>query len=326
MTKRLVSAFLLICMLLTVLPALAAATEEEWNASCSWVIARDTTLYSASFRDDAATSTDLYRFTAFGTISAGSRVTVRSTSGSMREIHYWSNGARSAWVEDTAVRWVGSSSADDSAESGVSTGGGAAAEKVKSSGVWADLPVTMEVGDGESQRVTIEQLGTAQSIVFDGRQMLTVATEDLHWETEAPDDQRLAIIHAPKTGKATLRASPSSKAKSLGQCMAGRIVVVLKVGTTFTRVVYDGKEGCVLTSALVLCGAVPEADFSSATFSYKGRTDSSATISVYTATNARRKIDQWRVGNTVVTLGESGSWTEIEIDGWHGWCKTAYLE
>ena len=136
----------------------------------------------------------------------------------------------------------------------------------------------------------------------------------------------VAVIYAPKTGKATLRASASTKAKSLGQCEAGRIVVVLKGGSTFTRVLYDGKEGCILTSALTLCGAVPEEDFSTATLSYKGRTDSSATISVYTATNGKRRIDQWRVGNDVVVLDENGSWTEVEIDGWHGFVKSDYLQ
>lgn len=333
MTKRLLSALLLLAAILMTLPALAASTEEEWNASCNWVISRDTTLYSASFRDDVTTSTDLYQFTPFDVISAGSRVSIRSTSGDMREIYYWSGGKRSAWVESSAVRWAGGGSSSSGSSGSLSTstdiGGsssGSSDKAVKPSGVWENLKVTLYLGEGESIPVTLEVLGTAQSVVFDGEKMLTVSTEDLYWDTEAGEDQRLGIIYAPKTGKATLRASASSKAKNIGQCEAGRIVVVLKVGKTYTRILYDGKEGCVLTDALTLCGAVPEEDVSTAILSYKGRTDSSATISVYTAKNANRKIRQWRVGNEVVTFGESGSWTEIEIDGWHGWCKSAYLE
>lgn len=333
MMKRLVPILLIVAALLLALPALAASTEEEWNASCNWVISHDTTLYTASFREDATTTTDLYNFTAFSTISAGSRVSIRSSSGSMREIYYWNGGKRSAWVEDSAVRWASNTNTGSESTGGSSGSlststnlGGGSSKQVRSSGVWADLDVTLYLGEGESKPVTIEVLGTAQSVVYDGKEMLTVNTEDLYWETEAEDDQRLAIIYAPKTGKATLRASASTKAKSLGQCEAGRIVVVLKVGKTFSRVVYEGEEGCVLTSALTLCGAVPQEDFSTATLAYKGRTDSSATISVYTSKSADRKIKQWRVGNEVVTFGESGSWTEIEIDGWHGWCKSAYLE
>ena len=340
MKKRLYAVLMLLCALLMAFPALAASTQEEWDASCNWVISRSTTLYSASFKDEA-TGTDLYDFKPFGTISAGERVSIRSSSGSMREIYYWNGGTRSAWVEDSAVRWAGggssgsestggSSSSGSSSSGNVSTstnlGGSSRKPAVKPSGVWEDLDVTLYLGEGESKSVTIEKLGTAQCVVYDGKEMLTVNTEDLYWETEADDYQRLGIVYAPKTGKATLRASASTKAKSLGQCEAGRIVVVLKVGSTFTRVLYDGKEGCILTSALTLCGAVPEEDFSTATLSYKGRTDSSATISVYTEKNAKRKIRQWRVGNGVVTLNESGTWTEIEIDGWHGWCKSDYLE
>ena len=329
--KRLLPIILLIAALLLCMPALAASTEAEWNASCNWVISYNTTLYSGYVREDATTSTDLYEFKPFGSIAAGSRVSIRSSSGGMREINYWNGGRRTAWVADSAVRWAGGSSSGSTGSTGssgsVSTStnmGGS--RKPQSSGVWAALDVQLYLGEGESKPVSLEVLGTAQSIVFDGEEMLTVSTEDLYWETEADDDQRLGIIYAPKTGKATLRASASSKARSLGQCEDGRIVVVLKVGSTFSRVLYDGMEGCVLTSALTLCGAVPEEDFSTATLSYKGRTDSSATISVFTSRSADRKIDQWRVGNTVVTLGETGSWTEIEIDGWHGWCKTAYLE
>ncbi|MGN0793046.1 MAG: hypothetical protein ACI4MG_01085 [Aristaeellaceae bacterium] len=322
MMKRLLPILLLLTAILLAVPALAESTEEEWNASCNWIISRDTTLYSASFRDDATTLTDLYEFKPFGSIAAGSRVSIRSSAQGMREIYYWNGGKRSAWVEDTAVSWAGGASA---ITGGSSTGSGTSGA-VKSSGVWKDLDVTLYLSETESKSVTLEVLGTAQSVVFDGTEMLTVNTENLFWETEADEDQRLAVIYAPKTGKATLRASASTKAKSLGQCEAGRIVAVLKVGTVFTRIMYDGKEGCVLTDALILCGAVPPEDFATATLCYKDRTDSSATISVYTEKNANRKIKQWRVGNQVVTLGENGTWTEIEIDGWHGWCKTAYLK
>lgn len=308
----------LLCMLLMTSAALAASTEEEWNESCNWVIAYDTTLYSGAFRDDATTMTDLYEFNAFGSIAAGARVSIRSSSSGMREIYYWENGKRSAWVEADAVKWAGGSSSSGSAAG--------SSRKTASSGIWADFDVTWVQEDGTETDVTLETLGTAECVVFDGDEMHTVPTSQLVWETEAPEEQRLAVIYAPKTGKCTLRASASSSAKSLGQCDAGRIVVVLKVGKVYTRILYEGKEGCVLNSTLEFYPVAEDGAYGDATLSYKGRTDSSATISVYTATDADRKIEQWRVGNDVVTLGESGSWTEIEIDGWHGFVKTAYLE
>lgn len=336
MKKRLYAMLLLAAALLMSLGelALAATTKEEWDASCNWVITHNATLYSASFNDDVTTGTDLYVFEPFGTIAAGERVSIRSSASGMREINYWNGGQRSAWVEDSAVRWAGPSSGSGSSGS-VSTGTNIGGSSGSSSGgrrrvtitdTWEALDVSLIREDGSTVPVTLQVLGTAQCVVYDGKQLLTVPTEDLVWDTEADDDHRLAVIYAPKSGKATLRASASSKAKAIGQCEDGRIVVVLKVGSTFTRILYDGKEGCVLTAALNFTGAVPEGDFSVATLAYKGRTDTSATISVFTAKSAKRKIKQWRVGNEVVVISESGSWTEVEIDGWHGWVKSAYVE
>lgn len=338
MKKRLIACLLLAAALLMCFGemALAAATKEEWDASCNWVITHNATLYSASYNDDVTTGTDLYVFEPIGTIAAGERVSIRSSASGMREINYWNGGQRTAWVEDSAVRWAGSSSGSGSSgnvSTGTNIGGSSGSSSGSSSGrrvtitdTWEALDVSLIQEDGSTKSVTLQVLGTAQCVVYDGKQLLTVPTEDLIWDTEADDDHRLAVIHAPKTGKATLRASASNKAKSLGQCEDGRIVVVLKVGKTYTRILYDGKEGCVLTAALSFTGAVPVGDFSTATLAYKGRTDTSATISVYTAKSAKRKIKQWRVGNEVVVISESGSWTEVEIDGWHGWVKSAYLE
>ncbi|MBR3764585.1 MAG: hypothetical protein IKK57_08590 [Clostridia bacterium] len=337
MKKRLYACLLLAAALLMSFGemALAASTKEEWDASCNWVISHSATLYSASYNDDVTTDTDLYTFTPIGTIAAGERVSIRSSANGMREIYYWNGGKRSAWVEDSAVRWDGGSSSGSSGSSGsVSTGTNIGGSSGSSSGrrrttvtdTWEALDLNLIQEEGETQPVTLQVLGTAQCVVYDGKQLLTVPTEDLVWDTEADDDHRLAIIYAPKTGKATLRASASNKAKSIGQCEDGRIVVVLKVGSTYTRILYDGKEGCVLTAALTFTGSVPVGEFSTAELAYKGRTDTSATISVYTAKNAKRKIKQWRVGNEVVVISESGSWSEVEIDGWHGWVKSAYLE
>lgn len=328
MMKRLIPILLLCAALLLTLPALAASTEEEWNASCNWVISQNTTLYSASFGEDATTATDLSVFKPFGTISAGAKVSIRSSANGMREIYYWNGGKRSAWVEDSAVRWAGSSSGSSSSgSSGSTTGTNLGSRKtVKSSGVWKALDVTLYLGEGETMPVSLEQLGTAECIVFDGEAMQTVLTENLYWETKAEDDQRLGIVYAPKTGKATLRASDSTKAKSLMQCKAGMIVVVLEVDDLFTRVMCEGKEGYILTNALTLCGAVPEEDFTHATLAYKGRTNTSSTVPVYSARTSGWKIKQWRVGNEVVKLNEVGKWSEIEIEGWHGWVKTEYLK
>lgn len=345
MMKRLIAGLLLVCILLTAVPAFAASTKEEWDASVNWVIAYSTTLYSASYAD-VTSGTDLYEFSPIGSIAAGERVSIRSASGSMLEIYYWRSGKRSAWVNESAVIWAGGSSSSGGSSSGSSggsgsssggsattgtdlpsySGGGSPRRAVKSNGIWDNFDVTWVQEDGTETGVIIQTLGTAQCEVFDGEQMLTVPTEQLEWETEADDEHRLAVIYAPRTGKCTLRESASSKAKAIDQCDAGRIVIVLRVGEAWTRILYEGKEGLVLNSTLEFYPVVPVDEFDTATLVYKGRTNSTATISLYASASTSQRIDQWRVGNEVVTLGEKGNYTEVEIDGWHGFVKTEYLD
>lgn len=352
MTKRLIAAVLLLCVLLTAMPALAL-TKEEWNDSCSWKIAYSTTLYSAT-ESDVTSSTDLYEFTPIGSIAAGEKVSIRGTYGGMLQIYYFNGGKRSAWVAESAVVWSGTSSSGSGSGSGnsgsgnsgsgshttgtdIKPGGGSSSgggsrkpAAVKSNGIWEDLKVTwVQVDEQQNEtrtKVILQALGTAQSVVYDGKKMHTVPTSELEWETEASDEQRLAVIYAPRTGKCTLRASASSSAKALAQCDAGRIVIVLRVGEVYTRILYNGKEGLVLNSTLQFCGVAAEGDYDVGTLIYKGRTDTSATISIYTEASTSRRIDQYRVGNEIVIFGENGEFTEAEIDGWHGFVKTQYID
>lgn len=317
MMKKIFALALTLCLILTALPALAIDTQEEWDDYCNWVIAYDATLYSATYIDDA-TTTDIVEYEAIGSIAAGSRVSVRATSGDMRQIYYWNGGRKSAWIEKDAVRWDGKGQSSSSS--------GQKRNTTKISDAWEDFTVTMVDGEGTESSVTLQTLGSAQCVVYDGSELLTVPTASLSWETEAPEEQRIACIYAPRTGKATLRATPSNSAKSLGQCVSGRIVVVLKVGSVYSRVLYDGKEGCVLNDALSFLPIVPADEIETATLIYKGRTDSSATISMYDAASTKRTIDQYRVGNEVVVLGTDGSYTNAEFDGNHGWFKTQYLQ
>lgn len=319
--KKIALLFLTLCALLFVFPASAADTQEEWDASCNWVIASDTKLYTASYKGDGETV--LYEFTPVGAIAAGKRVKVRSSYGEMRQISYWLGGQRTAWIRAEDVSW---SNAAASAPKKISTYYGSAAVATKYDGKWKDLEVYLQAANGAEKDVFIVTLGSAQCLIHDGETEKLVPTADLVWPTEAPEDKQLAVIYAPRTGKATLRASDSTKARSRGQCKAGRLVVVLVPGETFTQIMYDGKEGYILTSALQFIPIAGKDEAPVKTLVYQERTDSSATISLYTDAKAKRKIDQFRVGNEVSTFGENGKWTEVEIDGWRGFLKTEYLQ
>jgi hypothetical protein len=320
MMKRMLSLLLAALMLLTAFPALAASTEQEWNDSCNWVISKNATLYRRIEADDVTTTTDLYTYEAIGSIAKGKRISIRSSSGSMREISYWDGGVKTAWVEDSAVRWASNGATGESTNPGNST------PRKTYSGDWEDLKVTYLNDEGVSVRVELKELGTAQCEVLLDGDVVTVPTARLQWETEADEEHMLAVISAPRTGKATLRKEARSSSRALAQCEAGRIVIVLKLGDNYSRILYDGKEGLVLNGALEFKPVVPEDQIETGTLAYKGRTDTSATISVYSDTGLKRRLKQFRVGTEIVLFGETGSLTEVEIGGYHGYVKSAYLE
>ncbi len=327
---RRLSFALLLALMLACLALPAFAATYETTRSC--------TVYSAtelvSNPDGLDTTPEpTYIFQAIGSLPAGVTVTPIKSYGGKRQVHCSSMGY--VWIDGDAIGRV-----DDSAEvddhgptirpgnTGGTGGTGASREpaKPKSSGIWKNFKLTLLQSDGTEIPVTLETLGSARCVVFDGQEMLTVNTTDLIWESDAPEEKRIAYIYAPRTGKCSLRSKASDNYRTLRYCEAGRLVIVLRVGQVYTRILYEGTEGFVLTGALQFLPIAQPDDFTVTTLMYEGRTDSAATISMYHTASADRKLKQFRVGKEAELLGEQDTWAEIELEGMHGFVKPAYLE
>lgn len=195
--------------------------------------------------------------------------------------------------------------------------------KKKSAAPVQRVDISLVDDDGDEQKVTLKTLGTVYSdVVLDG-ETLTVSTADLRWDSEAKESQALALINAPRSGEASLRSKASSKGSVLMKCKTNRVVIVLKVGKKFSRVLYDDTVGFVLTSALKFCpvGYVKDEkaeDPTTGWITFRGKTDSNNTINVrMNGKNGSRILGDFKAG-TPITIFEVGSkWAEIEVEGYH---------
>ena len=282
--KRLLMLLTTFCLLL--MTTALAETEAEWNAKCEWKTGTGTTLYAVT--QGTATSSDLSDFVPVGTLPANTYVGILERSGNMRNVRYWNgSGTSSGWVDSAALVWVGSNSSKPKPSGSRAT---ASDLSRKPDDTWNSLTVTYSDGD-EAQTVSLQTLGVAMSEIYMDGEFLRVPTASLSWETEADDNQRIAVIYAPSTGKCTMREEASKKGKIIMTCKAGRVATVLRVGDVYTRIVYDGVEGLVLNSCLKFYETPDEDTFTTGLLSAKGKTNTTATVSVYQLTKSRRRLE-----------------------------------
>ncbi len=173
--------------------------------------------------------------------------------------------------------------------------------------------------------VTVIYIGLARSkIQLRGRELL-VNTCDLIWDTEAGEDQALAVINANRVGYANLRAKTSQKSFVMDHCLTNRVVRVISIGKTWSKVDYNGMRGYVLTGALTFypramrtyeCGLV----------SRKGKTSGKNTINVRAnPTNGSRILADYALGTPLTIFNYGEKWCEVDIEGWHCFILTEYV-
>lgn len=187
-----------------------------------------------------------------------------------------------------------------------------------------DEPEVTATSSGNVQ-VTLEQLGTTTSKVTYNGTTTEVDTSDLVFSADVPEDKRIAVVYAPNTGKASLRAKASSSADVLKKCKAGTIVTVLEYGKKFCKINYNGSVGYILTSCLQF-HSPDEQPTGTAVLSYKGKATGSTTINVRNdADGDSAKITEWRTGTEVLVFGKDGKWYEVEANGMRGFVKEEFL-
>ena len=166
-------------------------------------------------------------------------------------------------------------------------------------------------------------LGEANSTIMLNGEEKEVPTIELDFGSTAEKEKQVAVIHAPKTGKCTLRSKASDSGKALQKCKAGTVVMVLEYGRNWCKISDNGNVGYVQTDCLKWYDAETEG---TGLLSYNGRTTGSTTINVRnTSSGDSAKIVEWPTGTKVEVFGLEKGWYEIEYDGIHGFVMEKYL-
>ncbi len=182
-------------------------------------------------------------------------------------------------------------------------------------------PVKLITGE----EVQVLRLGVAETVIQLGGEEKTVPTQELTFAEDVPQEKKIAVIHAPKTGKCTLRSKASDSGKALKSCKAGVIVSVLEEGGKYTKINYQGTVGYVLTSCLKFYDCTVETE-GTGLLSYNGKTNGSTTINIRNAAKGdSAKIAEWDTGTEVTVFGLSDGWYEIEAKGIHGFVMEKFL-
>lgn len=183
---------------------------------------------------------------------------------------------------------------------------------------------------GEGSRAMsarLVQLGLYTSVVANTQgEELVVPTRELTIRGFEDAAHHVAIVSAPRTGEASLRAEASGSSELVTACKAGRIVAVLEyTGASFTKILYDGEEGYIRTDCLIF-NEGDKAPAGTGTIHVKGATDGETTVTVRsTASKSTAKVAALATGTVVTVHGTDGDWYLVEFDGWFGYVQDQYL-
>lgn len=198
---------------------------------------------------------------------------------------------------------------------------------------YSTASVTWINAEGEEKIVSIITLGTVECVIRVDKEEMTVPTSELKWETEAPENKRLASVYAPKGGKAAMRTKSSSKAAVIEQVKTNRLVLVLATGKNWTKVVHEGKIGFIKTSSLRFypVGGVNEKDqvegYPKPGFvTFRGRIKSRNTVNVrMNGKNGSRILTDFKAGTPITVFKQEGKWSEIDVGGYRAFILTEYV-
>ena len=181
-------------------------------------------------------------------------------------------------------------------------------------------PVTYQ---GIAAQINI--LSSYESEITVGNEKLTVLTSELEFDSAAEEGERLAVIYAPKTGKATLRAKASQNAKMVKNCKAGRYALVLEKGKNFSKIYYNNAVGYIRTDCLKFY-PIATAPYSEGLLSLNGYTTGNAEINIRNKADYGTHIcETYKTGTVVRVIDIGDTWTEVEIDRIRGFIQTKFL-
>lgn len=191
----------------------------------------------------------------------------------------------------------------------------------------AAFSIEYPTASGDTQVVSLTTLGLVHSQISRGGNKQTILTRDLYWTTEAPEGSTIAVVYAPKTGKASMYAKANKSSTIIKKCVAGKLLLVINKGSVYSRVWYDGQIGYMQNSTLNFFGPMDSEETTTAVLSYKGRTNGRAKVNLRQAPKKNsRIICKYPTGTKVDVISIDGAWYEVDIGGWHGYVQSAYIQ
>ncbi len=180
--------------------------------------------------------------------------------------------------------------------------------------------------DSSGNRSPVELVtpGSAMSVIRMNGVTMAVNNTQLEWETNATGEKRIAVIHAPSKGRATMRLTEKPKSKVLTKCPAGKVVFVFDYGEKYTGIFYNGYGGYVLTGALKFIG--DRISLGGATVSYEGSTTRTTNLRLRARPDqSGQSLTAVNPGMRATMVGAAANWVEVDINGWHGYIRIKFL-
>lgn len=298
MKKQIFALLALLCALVLALPA-PAETQADFESRCDIVLTADTVLYTQSGGDMTATDT----------LSEGMPCVHLGNLMDWECIQYMENGAvRVGWIKAGQTR--------------VTT-----ANRPSSTPTPRPLSraeILGHYGLSEKDEIVILALGTAESRISANGVETTVPTWILVSDSSLPENERICVATAPRTGKITLLEGASAKSKTLCSIPGGKIMKVLETGEEFTMVEYNGQTGYVRNTSITLTGK--RNLIGHGTVHVKNNTDGSKTVKGRLKASADGVSSfSWRTGTCLTLLSKDGDWYEAEADGFIGYISASYV-
>ena len=174
--------------------------------------------------------------------------------------------------------------------------------------------------------VLVQQLGLVQSTVLSDGEEKNVPTTNLVSNASEQAEIRAAVIYAPRTGKCSLRATATPNSKVIRQCKAGTVVQVLSTENGYSKIVYHGTEGYVLSECLYHPDVSISDGHKTGILAYYGKTTGSTTINIRNSPDkSSAKVAEWKTGTPITILSHEDGWMMVEANGVCGYVLGEFI-
>ena len=183
--------------------------------------------------------------------------------------------------------------------------------------------------NGAQIPVQICFMGLARSKVLLNGEEQMVETWRLSWETEAPEDQMIAVVSPSDAAEVRFLAKDTAKATVLTRVPTNRVVRVIRTGKNWTLVDLDDPEmprGYISTPVLEFFPNIPM-PYRAAKLSVLGRTRGSDPVWIRAEDSGNgRRIVQFDLGEPISVYAQSSlGWSEIDIGGYHAYILSEFV-